>query len=492
VSLLLRGGCVVTGDAHGTVWNPGDVRIDGERVTAIGPHDPAAADGEIVDCRDRIVMPGLVNSHSHIEEILQRSMRDALPLEPWFAYKAAVESSLDLGPDAWYSVVALAAMEMLTRGVTTVLHHMFVRPRLDLAKTDAAVRAYEDAGMRVFLAPAVTDMRVYDTMPLDLASLPPVLQDEVRNAPAPPVEAELETAEEIIRRLTQKGGRVRPMLGPSAPQRSSDRLLAWVMERRERYGCRIHTHALETRAQAVTSRARFGASLFEHLESIGFLGPTTSFAHAIWITRRDIEVLGRTRTSVVHNPCSNLKLGDGVAPVPALLRAGANVALGTDGGDTSDSYSVLDQMKLAALIQRVQTPAVEDWLTAEDAFRMGTVHGARVVGMEAEIGSLEAGKRADVVLLRRTIGFRPLNHPVRQLVLGENGSSVDRVYVDGRLVVQDGRVTGVDETRVLSAIDELSARVRRALPEAAVPADRWRPHLLAMHRRIAETFRIED
>jgi cytosine/adenosine deaminase-related metal-dependent hydrolase len=153
---------------------------------------------------------------------------------------------------------------------------------------------------------------------------------------------------------------------------------------------------------------------------------------------------------------------------------------------------VLDQMKLAALIQRVQTPDIERWLSAEDAFRMGTLHGARLLGMESEIGSLEPGKRADVVLLRRTIGFWPLNHPVRQLVLGENGSSVDRVYVDGQLVVRDGRVTGLDESAVFAAIGELSARVHRALPAAAVPADRWKPHLLAMHRRIAETFRLED
>ena len=494
VNLLLRGGCVITGDRAGTVWNPGDVHVEGDRITAVGPHDPAArADGaDIVDCRDRIVIPGLVNSHSHIEEILQRSMRDALPLEPWFAYKAAIESALDLPPDAWYSVVALGAMEMLTRGVTTVLHHYFCRPRLDLDKTDAVVRAYDHAGMRVFLAAAITDLRVYDTMPLDVAALPPVLQDEVRTAPAPRWEAELEAAEEIIRRLTQKAGRVRPMLGPSAPQRSTDRLLEWVMERREKYGCRVHTHALETRAQAVTSRERFRRPLFEHLESIGFLGPHTSFAHAIWLTRRDIDALGRTRTSVVHNPCSNLKLGDGVARVPELLRAGANVALGTDGGDTSDSYSVLDQMKLAALIQRVQTPDVDRWLTAEDAFRMGTLHGARLMGLEAEIGSLEPGKRADVVLLRRSIGFWPLNQPVRQLVLTENGSSVDRVYVDGRLVVRDGHVSGLDEAAVFAAITDLSARVHRALPDAAAPADRWRPHLLAMHRRVAETFRLED
>ena len=492
MSLLLRGGCVVIGDAAGTVWDPGDVRIDNGRVASVGPSSPGATAHEVLDCRDRIVIPGLINCHTHAEEILQRSLRDNLPLEPWFAYKAAIESSLDLGPEAWYSVVALAAMEMLTRGVTTALHHYFCRPRLDLGKTDAVIRAYEDAGLRVFLAPAITDLRVYDTMPLDVAALPPALQQEVRDAPAPAWEAELEVAEEIIRRLAQKGGRVQPMLGPSAPQRSSDRLLDWCVDRRERYGCRIHTHALETRAQAVTSRQRFGRSLFEHLDAIGFLGPRTSIAHSIWVTQRDIETLGRTRTSVVHNPCSNLKLGDGVAPVAALLRAGANVALGTDGGDTSDTYSVFDQMRQAALIHRVQTPDVDRWLSADDAFRMGTMHGASLVGLENEIGSLEAGKRADVVLLKRTIAFWPLNHPVRQLVFGENGSSVDRVYVDGRLVVRDGHVTGLDESAVFAAITELSARLHRVLPEAAVPADRWRPHLLAMHRRVADSFRLEE
>lgn len=492
MSRLLRGGCVVTGDAAGTVWNPGDVRIEGERIVAIGPHDPASRADDVVDCRDRIVLPGLVNCHSHIEEILQRSLRDNLPLEPWLAYKSAIESALDLGPDAWYSVVALAAMELLTRGVTTTLHHYFCRPVLDLAKTEAVVRAYDDAGLRVFLAPAVTDLSVFDTMPLDVATLPPALQQEVREAKAPPIEAELETLEEIVRRLSARAGRVRPMLGPSGPQRSSDRLLAWCLDRSERYGCGVHTHALETRAQAVTCRQRFGRPLFEHLEAIGWITPRTSFAHCIWLTPREVEILGRRRASVSHNPCSNGKLGDGIAPVVALLRAGANVALGTDGGDTSDAYSIFDQMKVAALLHKLTTPEVDRWLSAAEAFVMGTRNGARLVGLESEIGSLERGKRADVVVLRRTLAFWPLNDVIRQLVYCENGSSVDRVYVDGRLVVRDGRVTGLETERVLSAIDELAARLHRVLPTAAAAAERWRPYLLAMHHRVGQTFELGD
>jgi cytosine/adenosine deaminase-related metal-dependent hydrolase len=492
MSLLLRGGCVVTGDPAGTVWNPGDVRVEGERIVAVGPHDPAARADDVVDCTDRIVIPGLVNAHTHVEEILQRSLRDNLPLEPWFAYKASIESALDLGPDAWYSVVALGAMEMLTRGVTTALHHYFCRPVLDLAKTEALVRAYDEAGLRVFLAPAFTDLRVHDTLPLDVAALPPALQAEVRQAPAPPIEAELEVLEEIVRRLRQRGGRVRPVIGPSAPQRSSDRLLAWSLERSEKYDCPIHTHALETRAQVVTCRRRFGRPLFEHLEAIGWLSPRTSFAHCIWLTGREIEIVGRRRVSIAHNPCSNGKLGDGIAPVTALMRAGANVALGTDGGDTSDVYSVFDQMKVAALLHKLTTHEVDRWLSAADAFRMGTLHGARLVGMEADIGSLEPGKRADVVLLRRTLAFRPLNNVVHQLVYCENGSSVDRVWVDGRLVVRDGQVLGLDTARVLAAVDELAERLHRALPTATASAERWRPHLLAMHHRIAESFRPGD
>ena len=491
MSLLLRGGIVVTGNAAGTVWNPGDVRIEAGRIAAVGPSDPAATADEVVDCRGRVLIPGLVNCHSHIEEILQRSMRDNLPLEPWFAYKAAIETAVDLGPEAWYSVVALAAMEMLQRGVTTVLHHYFCRPVLDLEKTEAVVRAYDDAGMRVFLAPAVTDRSVFETMPLDLAALPPALQAEVVATPTPPLEGQLEALEEIVRRLVARPGRVRPMLGPSAPQRSTEALLRRCLELSERYGCGIHTHALETRAQAVTCRELYGRSLFEHLEAMGFLSERTSFAHCIWLTERDIAVLGRRGISVVHNPCSNLKLGDGIAPVVPLMRAGANVALGTDGGDTSDTYSILDQMKVAALVHSVTTYEVDRWLSAGDAFRMGTLNGARLLGLADEVGSLEPGKRADVVILRRTLGFYPLNHVVRQLVYCENGSSVDRVYVDGELVVRDGRVGRLDTERVLTAIDELAARMHRLLPEATALADRWRPHLLAMHHRVSGSFRVE-
>jgi cytosine/adenosine deaminase-related metal-dependent hydrolase len=225
MSLLLRGGCVVTGDAKETVWNPGDVFVEGERIARVGPSDPSARADEVVDCRNHILIPGLINSHSHIEEILQRSMRDNMPMEPWFAYKAAIESAVDLGADAWYSVVALAAIEMLSRGVTTVLHHYFCRPVLKIDNTDAVIRAYEDTGMRVFLAPAITDVGVYDTLPIDLVSLPPALQEEVRATTAPPLEPQVEATEEIFRRLVARAGRVRPMVGPSAPQRSTEKLL---------------------------------------------------------------------------------------------------------------------------------------------------------------------------------------------------------------------------------------------------------------------------
>ncbi|MBM4297611.1 MAG: amidohydrolase family protein [Deltaproteobacteria bacterium] len=237
----------------------------------------------------------------------------------------------------------------------------------------------------------------------------------------------------------------------------------------------IHTHLLETRLQAWGAHQVYGKSLCAHLAEIGFLSDRLSTAHGVWLDERQMALLAAAGASVVHNPASNLKLGSGIAPVAKLKAHGVNVALGTDGGDTSDAYSIFDQMRLAAYLSRVTQENPADWITAADALRMATVNGANAIPhWRGKLGRIAPGYRADLVLLKPSLRLQPLSDIVHQLVFCENGQSVDMVLVDGKIVVEHGRLAGVDEAALLCQIEPLSRKMRRLYARVKAKPDTGR------------------
>jgi cytosine/adenosine deaminase-related metal-dependent hydrolase len=188
-----------------------------------------------------------------------------------------------------------------------------------------------------------------------------------------------------------------------------------------------------------------------------------------------MDLLAAAGASVVHNPASNLKLGSGIAPVTELKKRGVNVALGTDGGDTSDNYSIFEQMRLAAFVSRMNTPEPNDWVTAADALRMATINGAKAIPeWRGKIGAIRTGYRADLVILKPHLRLRPLNNVIHQLVYCEGGESVDTVLVDGEIVVSDGRLTRVDEDALIKAVAPVSEtmfRIYNRIKNRPAPAD---------------------
>jgi len=242
----------------------------------------------------------------------------------------------------------------------------------------------------------------------------------------------------------------------------SDALLREVVQFAEQYDLGIHTHLLETRLQAWTAQKIYRQTICAHLAQIGFLSSRLSTAHSIWLDEREMDLLAASGASVVHNPASNLKLGSGVAPVAKLKARGVNVALGTDGGDTSDSYSIFEQMRLAAFLSRIAAEDPENWITALDALKMGTVNGAQAVpAWRGKIGKIKPGYRADLVLLKPSLRLRPLRDIVHQLVFCEGGQSVDTVLVDGKVVVEGGRLTGIDEEALIRRVEPISKKMHR-------------------------------
>jgi cytosine/adenosine deaminase-related metal-dependent hydrolase len=317
---------------------------------------------------------------------------------------------------------------------------------------EAILSAFEKTGIRGMLVPSLRDQDF-----LRLATRPAGRRNgAAKTAPEPWKEEVLEVVAGLRRSRSASG----VMLGPSSPMNCSDALLREVVELAERLDLGIHTHLLETRLQSWAAEKLYRPSLCAHLAKLGFLSPRLSAAHGVWLADREIDLLASSGTSVVHNPASNLKLGSGIARIAKLKSRGVNVALGTDGGDTSDAYSIFDQMKLAAYLSRVVDSDPDRWISALDALRMATVNGANAIpAWRRKLGKIKAGYRADLVLLKPGIRLRPLTDVVRQLVFCGGGDAVDTVLVDGKVVLRGGRLVGVDEDALIRRVEPIGRRM---------------------------------
>jgi 5-methylthioadenosine/S-adenosylhomocysteine deaminase len=238
-------------------------------------------------------------------------------------------------------------------------------------------------------------------------------------------------------------------------------LLALCQELAERYDTGIHTHLLETQVQAMLAQQRYGVTQVQPLQRLGLLTPRLSCAHTIWIDEDDVERLADAQAVVVHNPGSNLKLGTCLAPIPTMLACGVTVALGTDGVSTNDSPDLHRAMHLAAILHRPHEPRRARWVSAREARRMATQGGAKALRLAGQIGAIAVGMRADLVLYDLTAPqWVPLNDPIQHLVHVEDGSAVDTVLINGRVVVDQGPVTTFDAAALIAEARPMLAAIR--------------------------------
>jgi 5-methylthioadenosine/S-adenosylhomocysteine deaminase len=452
--LVIRGATLL--DPEGELAT-GDVRVAGDAIAEVGTALPAGG-GRVVDAAGMVLMPGLINAHTHSSQSVDQGTTPNLPLDLWMMW--VVYGGVEFGPDDVYTAAAAGALEMLRTGCTAVLDHAVLVPEDFDAQAEALMAAYDDVGIRASVAPLVEDREFYGSLALHL------IPDEQR--PAPLAEARdpawlAAVLEDFVHRWRERHPRLRPMLGPSAPQRCSDAFLEHVSALASRHGVGVHTHLLETRSQVIATRARYGRSVVDHLDGLGLLGPDTSLAHAIWLDRAEYETLRSSGTVLVHNPISNLRCGSGVMPLPYLLDAGMPVALGSDGGASNDNQNMLEAMKFASLIHTL-TGSFRSWPQPPDVWRMCLRGGARALGQD--IGRIAPGAKADLVLLsadRHSTVWR--DGLVRSLVLSEHGESVDTVIVGGEIVLEGRRSTRVDETEIDGRAQALRDRLHAHLPE---------------------------
>jgi guanine deaminase len=444
---IIRNGRLV--DARRRLAEPADILIKGDTILSVGPPGlDAPDDATLIDASDRALMPGLVNAHVHGHGTLAKGLvGDRWPLElflnamPGMAGNRTIEDK--------YLNGLVAAVEMIRKGCTACYDLFFEFPIPSLEGVGALGRAYRDAGLRAVIAPMLADKTLYQAYPSLIDAVPEALRDDVRAFKLAPYEATADAVEKIYADWPFDRDWIRPAIAPTIPLHCSDAFLIRCNDLARAYGLPLQTHLAETKAQAVLALQKYGKTLTAHLDALGLLGPRLSAAHAIWLDNDDLSRLSDNGASVVHAPVSNMRFGSGLAHLRPMLERGINVGVATDAANSSDQLNMFEAARLAALISRVQTPDFEAWLGPDDVLRMATIGSARAMGFDGTIGEIAPGYKADIVFLDLGhINYVPCHDLVTQIVFTENGAAVDSVLIGGRLVLDHGRLTTIDEKKL--------------------------------------------
>lgn len=415
--------------------------VEADRIVDIGESASLLArhpGAEVFDCSGKILMPGMVNTHTHLFQTLLKGLGDDMVLKKWFACMTG-PAAVHLTRDDIHHAAMHGCVESIMSGVTTLVDFQYVHTHSGML--DAVVDAFERSGMRGFVC------RGFMTRGQEFG-VPEALIEEIGSV--------LAHVRDAVRRRNRPGGRVQVGVAPCMVWTVDREAYRLVRQLANEEGILITTHVAETDFEIARSRADFDCTDTEMLGEIGFLGPDVLAVHCVNCSSHDIRTLRYHGARVSHNPCSNLYLASGVAPIPEMLAAGITVGLGSDGPASSNNHSLFQAMKFAALIQKgVHRDATI--MTAEKVLEMATLEGARAVGLEHEIGSLEVGKKADIVVVDTDSAWlAPLHNAPSALVYSALGHEVSTVMIDGRFVMKD---------RALLTVD--AAQVRRTAQQAA-------------------------
>ena len=351
------------------------------------------------------------------------------------------------------------------------LYYEFPLPSVD--GLQAVARGYLDAGVRAVVAPMVADRTFFEAIPGLLDALPDDLRAGAeRMRLAPDVET-LAACTAVLETWSVDRDRVRPAIAPTIPLHCADEFIVACRDLAREHGVGLHMHLAESKIQAVSGLHRYGTTLAAHLDELGFLGPDFTAAHCVWLDPEDIMRFADNGVSVAHNPGSNLRLGSGLAAVREMREAGVNVGVGTDGSNCSDNQNMFEAMRIASFVSRARDHDYANWLGTEAVLEMATAGSAQALGFGDRIGRLEPGALADIVFVDLAhINYWPLNDVTNQLVHVEEGAAVDSVMVDGRLVLENRRFTGIDAERIRARIEQAVEELRAANADLKAAADR--------------------
>lgn len=436
---------------------PADILIRGDTIAEIGRPGLAAPDGAtVIDGKNRLMHPGLINAHTHSPGNLAKGMGDLWSLELLLTASQWTGGGRTL-EDKHLSAM-IGAAEMVMKGCTAAYDLAAEFPLPSVDGLSAMARAYEEVGMRAVLAPMVADITFFDAIPGLMERLSPALQKEVENFRYAPWKATTKQMKKALHKWPFD--KVVLAVAPTIPHHCSDDFLVACRNLAREYDVGIHSHVAESKVQVVAGYARYGTSLAAHMDGLGLVNERFTVAHGVWLDDEDMKRLGDRGASVAHNPGSNMRLGNGLADVRGMLSADVNVGIGTDGASCSDNQNMYEAMRLASFASKVQGPDWQRWITTEEALRAATEGSARALGLEKQIGRIAPGYKADIVFLDlHHINWIPTNDPVNALVHTEDGTAVHSVMIGGRMVVEDRKLLTVDLARLAAKAEE--SRVRR-------------------------------
>jgi 5-methylthioadenosine/S-adenosylhomocysteine deaminase len=434
--LIVRGGTIVTMDNARRVINDGAIAVTEGRIVALGPRaeiEKKYVARETVEAGGKLIVPGLINGHTHIPMTLFRGLADDLDLQDWLTKYIFPAEAKNVSEDFVRAGTRLGLAEMIRGGTTTYCDMYYFE--------DAIADETQKAGVRAVLGETVIDFPVADNK---------------TNAEA------MAYVEKFVKRW-QGNELITPAIAPHAPYTVSEEHLKTVRAFSDRTGAPIVIHISETKKEVDDSLKAKGASPIDYLERIGFLNERVVAAHVVWPSAAEIDTLKRLKVGVVHNPQSNMKLASGVAPVPKMLAEGLRVGLGTDGAASNNDLNMWEEMDTAAKLHKVFSgdPKV---ISAQEAFELATIRGAQALHLDREIGSIEVGKRADLVLLEGDdLNQIPSYNVYSDLVYATKAWDVLTVIINGRLVMRDRKLLTLDEPAIKESARAYRERVMKSL-----------------------------
>ncbi|MCI9296526.1 MAG: amidohydrolase [Lachnospiraceae bacterium] len=426
MGIVLKNILALLPDGDRDVIRETDIYIEGTRIASIGEKPEGFSEDKVIDGKDRFAIPGLVNCHTHSYMSFMRNVADDLSFMDWlFGSIDPIEQQMTDEDTYWGA--CLAIIEMMKSG-TTCFNDM----QMNIHQT---TRAVKESGMRAVISRGLVGSG----------------NDEAGQMRLKQAYEERDAAADCDR-LTF-------MLGPHAPYTCDDGFMRIVSEEAKKNNMRIHVHLSESESEIEQIREKYHCTPIEMAEKNGLFDVPAVAAHCVQITEEDMDILKRRNVSVVTNPASNMKLGNGFAPVPGMLEKGINVCIGTDGAASNNSLNLFHEMSLLALIHKgvKRTPQC---ISAGETIRIATINGARALGLDGEIGSLEEGKKADIAILNlNTPSLTPRNNLIAGLSYSANGSEVETVIIDGKITMENRKILTMDEELVYKKINEIIVRM---------------------------------
>ncbi|MGI6285140.1 amidohydrolase [Neomoorella humiferrea] len=420
---ILIKGCTIV-PISGPVIEEGVIAVDGDRLYYVGPANALPAGWQadtVIKADDKVALPGLVNAHTHAAMALLRSYADDLPLKEWLEKKIWPREARLTREDIYWGT-KLALLEMIRSGTTTFADMYF--------NMDAVAEAVLEAGLRGCLSQGLIGF-----------------QDEDGGR--------LASGVSLVKEWQGAGdGRITTMLGPHAPYTCPPEYLTKVADIAAGLGVGLHIHLAETKGEVADIQSRYGATPIALANRLGLFELPVLAAHCVHLTAEDISILAEKKVGVAHCPESNLKLASGVAPVKAMLSAGVNVAIGTDGAASNNNLDMVGEIRTCALLAK-GISGDPTAVPAHQALVMATLNGARALGLDKKIGTLEAGKKADLILVNKRLPHMMPSHNVEaDIVYAASGNDVDTVIVNGKILMSGGEVKTLD-------VEEIYAEVKK-------------------------------